>query len=58
MDTKFYVARTYNSETTTPTIVETFDNDTDAREYAALMSRAKRRNYVVLKQASEWIGDK
>lgn len=52
----FYVAVTYNSGLFNPTIVEKFDNRTDADSYAALMCRAKHCKYVVLEQITEWSG--
>lgn len=39
-----------------PTVVEKFDNKTDADSYAALMCRAKQRRYIVLEQVTEWDG--
>lgn len=39
-----------------PTVVEKFDNKTDADSYAALMCRTKRRRYIVLEQVTEWDG--
>lgn len=39
-----------------PTIVEKFNDLADAREYAALMCRIKKKNYIVLVQESEWNG--
>lgn len=39
-----------------PTIVEKFDNLTDAESYAALMCRAKKARYIVLEQQTEWNG--
>ena len=56
METKvFYVAITYGT-IFQPTIVEKFNDLTDAREYAALMCRVKKQNYIVLVQESEWDG--
>lgn len=56
METKvFYVAVAYGA-IFQPTIMEKFDNLTDAREYAALMCRIKKKNYIVLVQESEWNG--
>lgn len=42
----FYVAKLYKSST--PLIVEQFDKPEDAFEYAAIMNRAGKGNYVVL----------
>lgn len=39
-----------------PTVVEKFDNKTDADSYAALICRAKQRRYIVLEQVTEWGG--
>ena len=56
METKvFYVAAAFGI-IFNPTIVEKFDNLADAREYAALMCRVKKKNYIVLVQESEWNG--
>lgn len=52
----FYVAVTYQN-VFQPTIVEKFDELSDASSYAALMSRTKKRNYVVLQVISEWDGE-
>ena len=38
------------------TVVEKFDNLTDAESYAALMCRAKKARYIVLEQQTEWDG--
>ena len=51
----YYVAVAYPA-VFQPTIVEKFDNLADAREYAALMCRVKKQNYIVLTQESEWNG--
>ena len=57
METKiFYVAIAYNSSVINPVIVETFSNETDANSYAALMSRTKKKRYIVLEQKIEWDG--
>ena len=59
METKiYYVAVTFGTifQTAMPTIVEKFNNLADAREYAALMCRVKKNNYIVLVQESEWNG--
>ena len=53
--TVFYVAVAYN-DGLNPTVVEKFDNRIDADCYAALMSRAKQRRYIVLEQVTEWDG--
>lgn len=52
----FYVAVTYQN-VFQPAIVEKFDELSDASSYAALMSRTKKRNYVVLQVISEWDGE-
>lgn len=52
----FYVAVTYQN-VFQPMIVEKFDELSDASSYAALMSRTKKRNYVVLQVISEWDGE-
>lgn len=54
--TVFYVAVAYNGGIFNPTVVEKFDNKTDADSYAALMCRAKQRRYIVLEQVTEWDG--
>lgn len=54
--TVFYIAVAYNSSIFNPTVVEKFDNKTDADSYAALMCRAKQRRYIVLEQVTEWDG--
>lgn len=56
METKiFYVAITCGT-IFQPTIVEKFDNLTDAESYAALMCRTKKARYIVLEQQTEWDG--
>lgn len=56
METKvFYVAAVFGT-IFNPTIVEKFNDLADAREYAALMCRAKKQHYIVLTQESEWDG--
>ena len=56
METKvFYVAAVFGT-IFNPTIVEKFNDLADAREYAALMCRVKKQNYIVLAQESEWNG--
>lgn len=52
----YFVAMTYSSQVLNPTIVERFNSKADAESYAALMSRAKSKNYIVLEQQTEWIG--
>lgn len=53
----YFVAIVYDAENIfKPTIVEQFDNKTDADSYAALMCRAKQRRYIVLEQVTEWDG--
>ena len=54
--TVFYIAVAYNGGNFNPTVVEKFDNKTDADSYAALMYRAKQRRYIVLEQVTEWDG--
>lgn len=54
--TVFYVAVAYNGSIFNPTVVEKFDNRADADSYAALMCRTKQRQYIVLKQVTEWNG--
>ena len=55
METKvYYVAVAFKSKIFNPTIVEKFNDLADAREYAALMCRVKKQNYIVLVQESEW----
>jgi hypothetical protein len=54
--TVFYVAVAYNGGIFNPTVVEKFDNKTDADSYAALMCRSKQRRYIVLEQVTEWDG--
>lgn len=51
----FYVAVAFGT-IFQPTIVEKFDNLTDAQSYAALMCRTKHCKYVVLEQITEWDG--
>ena len=48
-ETTYFVAFNYKSNIFHPTIEQSFDNEVDANNYAALMSRAKKRNYIVLK---------
>lgn len=56
METKvFYVAAAYGA-IFQPTIMEKFDNLTDAESYAVLMCRAKKARYIVLEQQTEWDG--
>lgn len=54
--TVFYVAVACNGGIFNPTVVEKFNNKTDADSYAALMCRAKQRRYIVLEQVTEWDG--
>lgn len=57
METAFYVAIIYpGTKVFQPTIVEKFTELSDASSYAALMCRAKKRNYVVLQAIEEWDG--
>ena len=51
----YYVAVAFGT-TFQPTIVEKFDNLTDAESYAALMCRTKKQRYIVLEQQTEWDG--
>lgn len=51
----FYVAVTYQN-VFQPTIVEKFDELSDASSYAALMCRVKKRNYIVLSVIEDWDG--
>ena len=51
----FYVAVVFGA-IFQPTIVEKFDNITDAESYAAIMCRAKKARYIVLEQQTEWDG--
>ena len=55
MENKVYYAA-IGFEFSNPTIVERFDNATDANSYAALMSKAKQGKYVVLEPVIEWDG--
>lgn len=53
METKvvYFVAIAYDAENIfKPIIVEQFDDEADAREYAALMCKTKKRKYIVLRQ--------
>lgn len=52
----YYVAIDMASNIFQPTIVEKFDNEVDACSYAALMCRAKKRNYIVIEQKAEYCG--
>lgn len=56
METKVYYVAVAFGTIFQPTIVEKFDNLTDAESYAALMCRVKKQNYIVLAQESEWNG--
>lgn len=54
METKvFYVAVVFGT-IFRPTIVEKFDNFTDAESYAALMCHTNKARYIVLEQQIEW----
>lgn len=53
-NTIYYVAIDYKN--LAPLIVENFDNEPDANCYAALMSRTKKKSYVVLKQTVAFDG--
>ena len=48
-ETTYFVAFNYKSNIFHPTVEQSFDNEVDANSYAALMSRVKKRNYIVLK---------
>lgn len=59
METKavYFVAIAYDAENIfKPMIVEQFDDEADAREYAALMCRTKQRRYIVMRQLCEFDG--
>ena len=53
-ETRYFVALNYRSNLFQPTIEQVFDNEVDANSYAALMSRAKKRNYIVLKACTSF----
>ena len=53
-ETTYFVALNYKSNIFHPTIEQTFDNEVDANSYAALMSRSKKRNYIVLKACTSF----
>lgn len=44
----YYVAKTYNSFN--PTIIMSFDNEEHAKQYAELMRKAGKGEYVILKR--------
>ena len=52
--TTYFVAFNYKSNIFHPTIEQSFDNEVDANSYAALMSRSKKRNYIVLKACASF----
>ena len=54
MKTVFYVAVAHSHEAFNPTIVEKFEQKLDAECFAALMSKTKRRKYIVLEQTAEY----
>ena len=56
MEEKVFYVAVVSGTIFNPTIVEKFDNLTDAESYAALMCRAKKARYVVLEQQTEWDG--
>lgn len=56
METKVFYVAVVSGTFLNPTIVENFDNLTDAESYAALMCRAKKARYIVLEQQTEWDG--
>ena len=53
-ETTYFVAFNYKSNIFHPTVEQSFDNEVDANSYAALMSRAKKRNYIVLKACTSF----
>ena len=54
METKvFYVAVVFGT-IFQPTIVEKFNNFTDAESYAALMCHTNKAQCIVLEQQTEW----
>ena len=53
-ETTYFVAFNYKSNIFPPTIEQSFDNGVDANSYAALMSRSKKRNYIVLKACTSF----
>lgn len=55
MEQKIYFVATENSYSS-PSIIEQFNNHSDAATYAALMSRTKKKRYFILEQLSEWDG--
>ena len=48
MEEKVFYVAVVSGTIFNPTIVEKFDNLTDAESYAALMCRAKKARYIVL----------
>ena len=56
MEAKVFYVEVVSGAIFNPTIVEKFDNLTDAESYAALMCRAKKARYIVLEQQTEWDG--
>lgn len=54
METKvFYVAVVFGTIFQL-TVVEKFDNKTDAESYAALMCHTNKARYIILEQVTEW----
>lgn len=53
-ETTYFVAFNYKSNIFHPTVEQSFDNEVDANSYAALMSRVKKRNYIVLKACTSF----
>lgn len=49
MKPKYYVALDAFEGFVNPIIDQDFDNEVDANNYAALLSKAKKRKYIVLK---------
>ena len=56
MEAKVFYVAVVSGAIFNPTIVEKFDNLTDAESYAALMCRAKKARYIVLEQQTELDG--
>lgn len=56
MEKIYYVAMCSSCEILSPAIAEKFTDSADANAYAALMSRTKKKKYVVLEQITEWDG--
>lgn len=56
MEQKIYYVAVAFGTIFNPGIVEKFDNQPDAESYAALMSRTKKKQYLVLEQQTVWDG--